>query len=72
MKDSFNMKLSNEIPRIQVNDKTVVNKVVYSYSDKIEPLNAYFSSISNVDDNNVTLPHMYNLCSDCLDTCNSH
>jgi hypothetical protein len=67
MKDSFNMKLSNEIPPIQINDNTGVNKVVYSYSEKIEVLNAYFSSIFNIDDNNVTLPHMYNLCSDCLD-----
>jgi hypothetical protein len=63
------MKLSNEIPSIQVNDNTGVNKVsvVYSDSDKIEALNAYFSSISDLDDNNVTLPHMYSLCSDFLD-----
>jgi hypothetical protein len=31
------------------------------------PLNAYFSSISDIDDHNVTLPHMYSLCSDSLD-----
>jgi hypothetical protein len=67
MKDSFNMKLSNEIPPIQVNDDTGDNKVVYSDSDKIEVLNAYFSSISDINDNNVTLPHMYSLCSDSLD-----
>ena len=42
MKDTFNMKLCNEIPPIQVNDNTGVNKVVYSDSDKIEALNAYF------------------------------
>ena len=67
MKDTFNMKLSNEIPPIQVNDDTGVNKVVYSDSEKIEVLNAYFSSISDIDDNNVTLPHMYSLCNDSLD-----
>jgi hypothetical protein len=61
MKDSFNMKLSNEIPPIQVNDDTEDKKVVYSDSEKIEVLNAYFSSISDIKDNKVTLPHMYSL-----------
>jgi hypothetical protein len=52
MKDSFNIKLFNEIHPIRINDNSGVNKVVYFDSEKIEALNAYFSSISNMDDNN--------------------
>jgi hypothetical protein len=47
MKGSFNMKLSNEIPPIQVNDDTGDNKVV-SDSDKIEVLNKHSTKGSNV------------------------
>jgi hypothetical protein len=36
-------------------------------SVKIEILNAYFSSISDIDDKNITLPHLHSLCSDFSD-----
>ena len=39
MKDSFNIKLSNEIPPIQINGDNGVNSLAYSDSDKIEALN---------------------------------
>ena len=38
----------------------------YSDTDKIEALNAYFSSISTIDDTNITLPNMYSLCNNDL------
>ena len=38
-----------------------VNSLAYSDTDKIEALNAYFSSISTIDDTNVTIPNMYSL-----------
>ena len=66
MKESFNIKLSNEIPPIQINGDNGVNSLAYSDSDKIEALNSYFSSISTIDDTNVTLPNMYSLCNNNL------
>ena len=62
MKESFNIKLSNEIPQIQINNVNGVNTLANSDTDKIEALNTYFSSISTIDDTNVTLPNMYSLC----------
>ena len=35
-----------------------VKSLAYSDTDKIEALNAYFSSISTIDDTNVTIPNM--------------
>ena len=43
-----------------------VNSLAYSDSDKIEALNFFFSSISTIDDTNVTLPNMYSLCNNNL------
>lgn len=63
MKDSFNIKLSNEIPPIEIYNDKGGKKLAYSDLDKIEALNSYFSSISTIDDSNETLPNMYNLCS---------
>ena len=66
MKESFNIKLSNEIPQIQINNVNGVNTLANSDTDKIEALNTYFSSISTIDDTNVTLPNMYSLCNNNL------
>ena len=66
MKESFNIKLSNEIHPIQIYDDNGVNSLAYSNSDKIEALNTYFSSISTIDDTNVTLPSKYSLCNNNL------
>jgi hypothetical protein len=66
MKDSFNIKLSTEIPSIQIQDNNGTNKFAYSDMDKIETLNTYFSSISYLDDSNETLPTLYSLCSNSL------
>ena len=38
MKESFNIKLSNEVPPIQINGDDGVNSLAYSDSDKIEAL----------------------------------
>ena len=63
---SFNIKLSNEIPQIQINNVNGVNTLVYSDTDKIEALNTFFSPISTIDDTNVSLPNMYSLCNNIL------
>ena len=41
MKESFNMKLSNETPHIQINNVNGVNTLAYSDTDKIEALNNF-------------------------------
>ena len=64
MKDSFNIKLSNEIPPIQIFNDRGIKTMAYSEFDKIEALNLYFSSISSIDDLNETLPNMYYMCND--------
>ena len=66
MKESFNIKLSNDIPQIQIDNGNGVNTLANSDTDKIEALNTYFSSISTIEDTNVTLPNMYNLCNNNL------
>ena len=42
MKDSFNIKSSNEIPPIQIFDDRGIKTMAYSDLDKIEALNLYF------------------------------
>ena len=66
MKDSFNIKLSNEIPPIQIFNDRGIKTMAYSDFDKIEALNLYFSSISSIDDSNETLPNKYYMCYDTL------
>ena len=66
MKDSFHMKLSTELPPIQISNVNGTTKLVYSDIGKIESLNTYFSSISSVDNKNAALPNMYSLCRDTL------
>ena len=66
MKESFNIKLSNDIPQIQIYNGNGVNTLANSDADKIEALNTYLSSISTIDDTNVTLPNMYSLCNNNL------
>ena len=66
MKESFEIKLSNQPPPLQINDVNGVNMLAFSDTDKIEALNTYFSSISTIDDTNVTLPYMYSLCNNNL------
>ena len=55
MKDSYNIKLSNEIPPIQIFNERGIKSMAYSDFDKIEALNMYFSSTSSIDDSNETL-----------------
>ena len=66
MKESFNIKLSNDIPQIQIDNGNGVNTLANSDTDKIEALNTYLSSISTIEDTNVTLPNMYSLCNNNL------
>ena len=66
MKESFNIKLSNEIPQIHINNVNGVATLANYDTDKINALNTYFSSISTTDDTNVTLPNMYSLCNNNL------
>lgn len=66
MKDSFHMKLSTELPPIQISNVNGTTKFVYSDIGKIESLNTYFSSISSVDNKNAALPNMYSLCRETL------
>ena len=61
MKELFDIKLSNDIPQIQINNAIGVNTLVNSGTDKIEALNTYFSSISTIDDTDVTLLNVYSL-----------
>ena len=66
MKESFIIKVSKEISQIQINNFHGVNTLAYSDTDKFEALNTYFSSISTINDTNVTLPNMYSLCNNNL------
>ena len=66
MKESFNIKLCNEIPPLHMNGENDVNSLAYSDTDKIKALNTYFPSMSTIDDTNVTLPNMYSLCNNNL------
>lgn len=61
MKDLFHVKATTEIPPLQFLENGR-SKLAFSDIDKIETLNKYFSSISNIESANRTLPNLYYMC----------
>lgn len=64
MKDVFHTKSTTEIPPMHYTDNNGTDNCAFSDNDKIELLNTYLSSISNLYDNYKDLPVLQHKCTD--------
>ena len=58
LKDVFRAKPTNDIPPLKYTTETGERIIAFSDSDKVDLLNNYFSSVSNVDDSSQQLPQI--------------
>ena len=58
LKDVFRAKPTNDIPPLEYTTETGERIIAFSDSDKVDLLNNYFSSVSNVDDSSQQLPQI--------------
>lgn len=61
MKDLFKVKATTEIPPLQFFENGQPT-LAFSDIEKTETLNKYFSSISNIESANRSLPNLYYMC----------
>ena len=67
LKDVFHTKPGNELPPIKYTDSNGKDSIAFSDIDKIEILNEYFSSISNISNTGKSVPEMFLQCDDSLE-----
>lgn len=66
IKDAFHAKPTKDIPPIQYTSDTGGFNIAFTDTEKVDVLNKYFSSVSNVDDSLSQLPQLYHICNDKL------
>lgn len=64
IKDAFHAKPTKDIPPIQYTSDTGGFNIAFTDTEKVDVLNKYFSSVSNVDDSLSQLPQLYHICND--------
>lgn len=70
IKDAFYAKPTKDIPPIQYTSDTGEFNIAFTDTEKVDVLNKYFSSVSNVDDTLNQLPQLYHICNDKLNNVN--
>ena len=68
LKDVFQSKPNNGLPPLRYMDSNGDEKIAFSDSEKIDVLNKYFSSISNISAVDKELPEMYLHCHETIDS----